>query len=97
MCPIRSGRCRRLVMEIDGRPIEWLDGERYFEGRNSIPLDVYLKYAGKHVAVTPDGTRVLASGESYEEVDRNLETMGIQFSAVVHDYFDSPDETFGLI
>lgn len=83
-------------MDFDGKPIEWLDGDRYFEGRNSIPLDVYLQHAGKHVALTPDGTRVLASGDSYEELDCNLKALGINSSAVVHDYFDSPDETIGL-
>jgi len=75
-------------MEFDNKPIEWLDDDRYFEGRNSIPDDVYFRYSGKHVALTPDGTRILASGDSYEEVDAKLESIGINVSAIVHDYFD---------
>jgi hypothetical protein len=85
-------------MDFENKPIDWLDGDRYFEGRNSIPPDVYLQYAGKHVALTPDGTRVITSGDSHEEVDRNLDAMGIYVGAVVHDYFDAPDEPpFALI
>jgi hypothetical protein len=84
-------------VEFDGKRIEWLDGDRYFEGRNSIPQDVYVQFAGKHVALTPDGTRILASGNSYEELDSKLDAIGIDAGAIVHDYFDSPDETVGLI
>jgi hypothetical protein len=75
-------------MEFENKPIEWLDGERYQDGLNSIPDEVYFQFAGKHVALTPDGTRILASGDSYEELDSKLEEMGINVSAVVHDYFD---------
>jgi hypothetical protein len=40
------------------------------------------------VAFSPDGTRILASGDDMNEVDGKLEAVGIHFSQVVHDYID---------
>jgi hypothetical protein len=78
-------------MDRNGTPPEHPDVSNYEEGRNTIPREVELRFAGKYVAVSPDGTSILASGDSLEEVDRNLEAAGIHFSQVVHDYIDPPD------
>jgi hypothetical protein len=84
-------------MDPKDRPADWLDTTHYIDGINSLPLEVYMQYAGKHVAVSPDGTRILASGDSHEEVDRKLDELGIPIGQVVHDYFDALGETFGFI
>jgi hypothetical protein len=84
-------------MNQNSKPPEPPDVSNYEEGFNSIPSEVLLQFAGKYVAVSPDGKRILASGDSHEEVDRTLDALGIHFSQVVHDYIDRPDETFGLI
>ncbi len=75
-------------MDPNGRAPEPPDLRHFDENRSTFPLDELLKYAGKHVAFSPDGTRILASGEDVEEVDRKLEALGIHFSQVVHDYID---------
>jgi hypothetical protein len=76
------------MMNDNRTPLPPPDVSNYEEGFNSIPHEVLMQYAGKYVAVTPDGRRILASGDEREEVDRNLAAMGIHFSQVVHDYID---------
>jgi hypothetical protein len=60
----------------------------YDENRRNFPVEELAKYCGKHVAFSLDGTRILASGDSLEAVDQNLEAMGIAFNQVVHSYID---------
>jgi hypothetical protein len=67
------------------------DFSQYYENRNKWPLEVYEKYAGKHVAISPDGKRIVASGDTEEALDAALEAAGIHFSQVVHAYIDPPD------
>ncbi len=62
------------------------------ENRSKFPAEQLLAYAGQHVAWTPDGTCILAFGATREEVDNKLESIGIHFSQVVHDYIDPPLE-----
>ena len=75
-------------MNQNGTPLQPPDVSNYEEGFNSIPHEVLLQYAGKHVAISPDGRRILASGDDPEEVGRKLEAAGIHLSQVVHDYID---------
>jgi hypothetical protein len=75
-------------MDQNGRPLEPPDLRDFDENRANFPLDELAKYAGKHVAFSPDGTRILASGDDMNEVDGKLEAVGIHFSQVVHDYID---------
>jgi hypothetical protein len=84
------------MMNQNGTPLPPPDVSNYEAGFNRIPPEVLVPYTGKHVAVSPDGTRILASGDSLEEVDRKLEAAGIHFSQVVHDYIDRPNELMGL-
>jgi glucose/arabinose dehydrogenase len=70
------------------------DLSQYEENRRKFPLDELAKYWGKHVAFSPDGTRILASGDSIAEVDDKLDAAGIHFSQVVHSYIDPPDQVY---
>lgn len=53
--------------------------------------DELAKYWGKHVAFSPDGTRIVASGATEEELEAALQAAGIHFSQVVFSYIDGPD------
>jgi hypothetical protein len=44
------------------------------------------------VAFSPDGTRIVASADTWEELDAALDAAGIPPSQVVHSYVDLPDE-----
>ncbi len=72
--------------------IEPPDLSHYEENRSKFPLDELAKYAGKHVAFTPDGTRILASADTWEELDVLLDAAGIPLSQAVHEYVEPPDE-----
>ena len=67
------------------------DLSHYEENRSKFPLDELAKHWGKHVAFSPDGTRIVASGDSFDEVVEKLQAAGIHFSQVVHSYIDGPD------
>jgi hypothetical protein len=73
--------------EKNNRP-EPPDLSHYDENRARFPLDELVKYAGQYVAFSPDGKRIVASGETEEEVDRKLLAAGIHPSQVVGSYID---------
>lgn len=64
----------------------------YAENRRRFPVDQLAPYYGKFVAWSPDGTRILASGNEREEVWKQLEAAGIDAGQVVNDYIDPPDD-----
>jgi hypothetical protein len=66
------------------------DFSQYDQNRANFPWEQLIPFEGKHVAWSPDGTRILASGADLDEVDQKLAEMGIHFSQVVHDYIDPP-------
>lgn len=78
-------------MSANGERLEPPDLSHFHENRNKIPPEEYLKYAGKFVAFSPDGTRIVASGDSWEELDAALEAAGIHFSQVVSAYLEPGD------
>jgi hypothetical protein len=65
---------------------------RFFEqNRSKFPMDELAKYAGKHIAFSSDGTRIVASGVTEEELDAVLTAAGIRFiNQVVYSYVDEP-------
>lgn len=67
------------------------DGWLFTVNRNNFPLDELVKYAGKHVAWSLDGSQILASGEDDEDLDKNLVAAGIDPSRVVHSYVEPLD------
>jgi hypothetical protein len=68
------------------------DGRLFTLNVNQIPPEEKAKYAGKYVAYSMDGTRILASGADEDEVDDQLRAAGIHFRDVVHSYVPSPEE-----
>jgi hypothetical protein len=73
----------------NGRPPEPPDIREYHENRCNFPLADLIPYAGKYVAWSPDGKRILASGDDMEEVERKLQAAGIHPSQVVGDYIEA--------
>jgi hypothetical protein len=63
----------------------------YHQNRRNFPLEELARYPGRYVAFSPDGTRILASGDSEEEMEEELERQGIHPSQVVGSYVDPPD------
>jgi hypothetical protein len=79
------------AMNANGERLEPPDLSHYEENRCKFPLEELAKYAGKHIAFSPDGTRIVASGATEEELEAALRAAGIHFSQVVWSYVDGPD------
>lgn len=79
------------MMATNGERPEPPDLRHYEENRSKFPLDELAKYWGKHVAFSPDGKRIVASGATEEELEAALQAAGIHFSQVVFSYIDDPD------
>ena len=67
-------------------PLENLDfdGGVFIDNVNNFPRKELEKFAGRRVAWSLDGKRILASGQDDEEVDTKLRAAGISPSQVVH-------------
>lgn len=81
-------------MSANGKRLEPPDLSHYEENRSKFPLEELAKYWGKHVAFSPDGTRIVASADTWEELDKVLEAAGIDVSQVVHSYINLPDVSY---
>jgi hypothetical protein len=79
-------------MQRNGVALNPPDLRGFDENRSKFPSEQLVAYAGQHVAWSPDGTRILACGATREELDEKLESVGIHFNQVVHDYIDPPLE-----
>jgi Family of unknown function (DUF5678) len=66
----------------------------FYENQRKFPPDELSKFAGKHVAWSLDGTRILASGDTDEEVENNLLALGIAPNRVAVGYVDPPDISY---
>lgn len=78
-------------MNANSERLEPPDLSQYVENRRKFPLEELARHAGKHVAFSPDGTRIVASGTTEEELEAALLTAGIPFNQVVFSYIDGPD------
>jgi Family of unknown function (DUF5678) len=67
------------------------DLSEYERNRSKFPPEELLKYAGKHIAFSLDAKRILASGDTMEEVEEKLRAAGIDPSQVVGSYVMPPD------
>lgn len=74
----------------------WCNGALFIENTNRFPRDELARYAGKYVAWSLDGTRILASGDDYEALYRNVFAAGLRASQVVQSYLPGPEETTSL-
>jgi hypothetical protein len=68
------------------------DLSSFRENQNNIPDDELARYFGKYVAWSTDGTRIVVSGEDWEDLFDRLAEAGVDLNTVVLDYVDSPDE-----
>ena len=60
----------------------------FHRNRENFPQDELLKYVDPHVAWSMDGTHILASGETREEVSQRLQAAVIPLDRVVRGYVD---------
>jgi hypothetical protein len=74
-------------MSENGRP-NLPDLRDYHKNRVAFPQEELAKYAGKFVAFSPDGTRILASGDTPEEMEAQLVALGIPPNQVVGSYIE---------
>jgi hypothetical protein len=81
-------------MSANGERMEPPDLSHFHENWIKFPPEELAKYWGKQVAVSPDGTRIVASGDTLEELDAALDAAGIHFSQVVHCYVHLPDVSY---
>ena len=81
-------------MSANGERMEPPDLSHFHENRIKFPPEELAKYWSKQEAVSPDGTRIVASGDTLEELDAALDAAGIHFSQVVHCYVHLPDVSY---
>jgi hypothetical protein len=74
-------------MGLKTTDVPWLDA-RYFENQANFPEELE-KFAGQYVVWSWDGTQILASGATMEEVEQKLVATGIDPSRVVGESLDS--------
>lgn len=79
-------------METKFLDIPWID-PNFDENCRHIAQEELDKYAGRHVAYSCDGTRIVASGGDIEELVRNIQAAGFDPSRVVWTYLDSGEES----
>jgi hypothetical protein len=70
-----------------GGPIPWLS-KLYFENQQKFPVQELKKYAGKYVAFSWEGDKILANGASEAEVRAQLVAAGLDPQRVVYSYVD---------
>ena len=71
-----------------------MDRQRYRNSRRAFPLDELAKYRSQWVAFSPDGRRILASGQAIECVETQLSALGEDPQQVVFEYISGPDDDF---
>ncbi len=73
---------------ITERPDDsWLD-LTFFENQAKVPPEALLPYAGRHIAWSWDGSRILDSAEELEQLIEKLTAVGENVHRVVFDYVD---------
>lgn len=53
-----------------------MDMQRFLKNRRQFPLDQLAKYAGKHIAWSPDGDSIVASDEDLARVIAAVKASG---------------------
>lgn len=70
-----------------------IDMHRYMENRRHFPDEELAKYAGKYVAWSPDGTRIVASDDDPQQVVAAIKEAGYDLGDVVISSIPLQDET----
>ncbi|HWY88761.1 MAG TPA: DUF5678 domain-containing protein [Gemmataceae bacterium] len=69
-----------------------MDMERLLRNRQQFPPEKLSKYAGKYVAWSPDGDRIIAWNEDETRLDREVTAAGYDPSEVLVSFVPLPDE-----
>jgi hypothetical protein len=77
-------------MNLEIRPTPWIDA-RFIENQRDFPAEELLRYQGKHIAWSWDGSQILAADADRRALDQKLRDVGINPLQVIHDYVDDPD------
>ncbi len=64
----------------------------WLKNRQQFPLQELMKYAGKYVAWSPDGTRIIACDEDEERLDQAMIAGGHDPAEVLVSFIPFPDE-----
>ncbi len=67
----------------------------YQTNRAALPRAALEPYAGRWVAFSPDGQRIVASGETLERLEDQIAAAGHDPQAVVRERLPGPDEDTG--
>lgn len=78
-------------MSANDRPVDPALLESFGKNRDSQPLELFLAHLNQYVAWSPDGTRIVASGTTWNEVEQRLRVLGVDSSQVVFEYITDPD------
>ena len=80
-------------MNDNGREVFVPDFSMYSQNRLHFPsAEVLMKLAGQHVAFSPDGTRILAHGNDFDEVWKAMLAAGLNPHDAVWDQIPPPGE-----
>ena len=63
------------------------------KNRAQFPAEELAKYAGKYVAWSPDGTRIVASDEDDLRLDEAIKAAGYNPSETLVSFVSNPDES----
>jgi hypothetical protein len=69
-----------------------MDMQLYLRNRRTFSLDELDKYAGKYVAWSPDGTRIIASADDLSTLCRAVDSTAFDPADVVMEPVPLPDE-----
>jgi hypothetical protein len=81
-------------MPNNGKPDVAIDMATFIRNRREIPQSVLAEYEGQWIAISGDGTRVLASGPDLETAEANLAAIGIPGNSVGWERIPAEDEWF---
>jgi hypothetical protein len=69
-----------------------MDMQQFLVNRSQFPPEELAQYAGKHVAWSPDGTRILASDDDPLRLDAVVQALGYDPAETVFSFVPFPDE-----
>jgi hypothetical protein len=79
------------AMSETKQSLEPPDLRDFDENRRRFPLEKLIPFYGQHVAWSPDGTQILASGKDIDDVEKQLEAAGYDPSRVVLGFVPPPE------
>src|SRR5437879_9276417 len=87
-------RFEEPAMNENGRrQVPWVDGDLFNKNLNKQPAELFIHHAGQFAAWSLDGTRLIETAPSREELFGKLDAAGIFLDEVVQGYIDPPDES----